>query len=130
MENKEMYLKKIGANIRDIRKLKKQEPKEAAKGLGISVQAYGKFENGGTDFNITRIFEIAQYYKVEVIDILKANKGDIFNFTSQNNSGGYHVQKVGVLNITDEALKTYFENDIAQLKQKIVFFEEAIKKGK
>ena len=98
-----MFLKKIGANIRDIRKLKKQEPKEATKGLGISVQAYGKFENGGTDFNITRIFDIAQYYKVEIGELLKVHQGDTFNFTSQNNSGGYHVLNKGVLNVTDEA---------------------------
>jgi transcriptional regulator with XRE-family HTH domain len=130
MENKVAYLKKLGANIREIRKSKKQEVKEAAKGLDITVQALGALENGKVDFNITRIFDIAQYYKVEIGEVLKINEGDTFNFTSQNNSGGYHVQTIGVLNVTDETLKNYFENDIAQLKQKIVFFEEAIKKGK
>jgi transcriptional regulator with XRE-family HTH domain len=130
MENKEEYLKRIGDNIKEIRKFKKQEVKEAAKGLDITVQALGALENGKVDFNITRIFDIAQYYKVQIAEILNVKGGDTFNFTSQNNSGGYHVQTIGVLNVTDEALKNYFENDIAQLKQKIVFFEEAIKKGK
>jgi transcriptional regulator with XRE-family HTH domain len=88
MENKEAYLKRLGTNIREIRKLKKQEVKEAAKGIGVTVQALGALENGKVDFNISRIFEIAQYYKVEMAEILKVNRGDTFNFTSQNNSGG------------------------------------------
>jgi transcriptional regulator with XRE-family HTH domain len=130
MENKETLLKKIGANIRDIRKLKKKESKDAAKGLGISVQAYGKIENGGTDLNISRVFEIAKFFDVSFTQVLKVNEGDVFNYSSQNNSGGYHVQTIGVLNVTDETLKNYFENDIAQLKEKIIFFEGALKKGK
>jgi transcriptional regulator with XRE-family HTH domain len=128
MENKESFLKKIGANIKEIRKSKKQEVKEAAMGLGISVQAYGKIENGGTDLNISRLFEITKFFEVNFTEVLKVKEGDILNFTSQNNSGGYHVQTIGVLNVTDETLKTYFENDIAQLKEKVAFFENALKK--
>ncbi len=130
MENKEMFLKKIGANIKEIRKSKKQEVKDAASGLGISVQALGAIDNGKVDLNITRVFEIAQYFKVDSSKILNVKQGDIFNFSSHNNSGGYHVQTIGVLNVTDETLKTYFENDITQLKEKIIFFEGALKKGK
>ena len=128
MENKEMFLKKIGRNTKEIRKYKKQEVKDAASGLGISVQAYGKIENGGTDLNISRFFEIAKFFNVGFTQVLNINESDVFNFTSQNNSGGYHIQSVGELNITDESLKTYFENDIAYLKEKIMFFEEALKK--
>jgi transcriptional regulator with XRE-family HTH domain len=130
MENKEAFLKKIGANIKEIRKSKKQEVKDAASGLGISVQALGAIENGKVDLNVTRVFEIAQYFKVDSSKILNVKQGDVFNFSSQNNSGGYHVQTIGVLNVTDENLKNYFENDIAQLKEKIIFFEGALKKGK
>jgi len=128
MENKEMFLKKIGRNIREIRKAKNKEVKDAASGLGISAQAYGRIENGCTDLNISRLFEIATFFDVGFTQVLKVNEGDVFNFTSQNNSGGYHVQTLGVLNVTEESLKTYFEKDIAYLKDKIGFFEEALKK--
>jgi transcriptional regulator with XRE-family HTH domain len=130
MENKDAFLKKIGANIKEIRKSKKYEPKAVAVGLGMSVQAYGKIENAGTDLNISRLFEIAKFFDVSFTQVLKVNEGDIFNYSSQNNSGGYHVLNNGVLNVTDETLKTYFENDIAQLKEKIIFFEGALKKSK
>lgn len=128
MENKEIFLKKIGRNIKEIRKLKKQEVKDAASGLGISVQAYGKIENGCTDLNVSRLFEIAKFFDVSFTQVLKVNEGDVFNFNSKNNSGGYYVQTLGVLNVTEENLKSSFENDVAYLKEKIKFFEEAFKK--
>lgn len=128
MENKSAFLKKIGENIKYIRKAKKLEVKEVAPGLGISPQAYGAIENGKVDLNITRVFEIANYFSVDFSEFLNLKEGDIFNFTSQNNSGGYHVQSVGVLNVSDENIRSYLQEDISQIKQKIFFFEEALKK--
>lgn len=130
MENKDEFLKMIGTNIRELRKLKNQEVEQTACALGISPQALGAIENGKVDLNVSRVFEIAQYFKVEYSQLLNIEKGDHYNFSSQNNTGGYHVLNKGVLNVTDETLKNYFENDMAQLKQKIEFFEEAFKKGK
>jgi transcriptional regulator with XRE-family HTH domain len=103
MENRELYLKNIGNNIRAIRLEKKLEIKQVAAMLDISIQAYGKIENGKTDLNISRLFEIANLLKVEFAQILHTN-GDTLHFNSQNNSGGYHVQKVGVLNTVDDSL--------------------------
>ena len=62
MENKELFLKKIGENIKEIRKSRKQEVKFAASGIGISVQAMGAIENGKVDLNISRLFEIARFF--------------------------------------------------------------------
>ena len=130
MENKEVFLKKVGANIRDIRKLKKKEPKDVAKGLSMSVQAYGKIENGGTDLNISRLFEIANFFDVGFTQILKVNEGDVFNYTSQNNRGGYHVLNNGVINITDEKLRDHLINENAELRQKLAVNEALLKKVK
>ncbi len=130
MENKNLFLKKIGENIKEIRKSKMQEVKEVARGLGITVQALGAIENGKTDLHISRLYEIANYFKVEFDVLLKTKVGDIFNYSSQNNSGGYHIQSIGVFNISDENLKTYLETDLAAIKEKIVFFEEALKNKK
>ena len=49
MENKEIFLKEIGANIKEIRKSKKQEVKDVAHDLKISPQALGNIENGKTE---------------------------------------------------------------------------------
>lgn len=128
MDNKDEFLKRVGANIRELRKLKNPEVKQAASALGISPQALGAIENGKVDLNVSRVFEIAQYFKVEFSTLLNVENGDHYNFSSQNNTGGYHVLNKGVLNVTDETLKNYFENDMVQLKQKIEFFEDALKK--
>ncbi len=130
MENKDAFLKKIGANIKEIRKSKNYEPKAVASGLNMSVQAYGKIENGGTDLNISRLFEIAQFFDVSFTQVLKVNEGDVFNFSSHNNSGGYHVQTIGVLNVSDEKLYEYLLNENIELKQKIAVNETLLKKVK
>jgi transcriptional regulator with XRE-family HTH domain len=130
MKNKEEFLKKVGLNIKQIRKAKKQEVKEAASGLGITIQAVGAIENGKVDLNISRLFEIAQYFEVDYSKILSVENGDVFNFTSQNNSGGYHVLNRGILNFSDETLRNYFENELAQLKEKIKFFDETFSSRK
>lgn len=129
MKNKEEFLKEVGSNIKQIRRAKSQEVKEAAMGLGVTVQTVGAIENGKVDLNISRLFEIAQYYNVDFAKILNVGNGDIFNYTSQNNSGGYHVLNKGVLNVSDERLRNYFDSEVAQIKKKIHFFEETFGKS-
>ncbi|MBL0145821.1 MAG: helix-turn-helix transcriptional regulator [Chitinophagaceae bacterium] len=118
MENKELLLRQIGVNIRKIRTSNNMEPKEAARKLDISVQGYGAIENGKVDLNISRLFQIANLFKVDFSEIMNISN-TTFNFTSQNNSGGYHVQKIESLNINDADVKNYFETEIDQLKKKI-----------
>ncbi len=116
---KEQYLKQIGQNLKEIRITKRKEIKEVVSKLKISAQAYGKIESGKTDLNISRLIDIANFFKVALNDIIKTESGDIMTFSSTNNSGGYHVQKIGTLNITDENLVDYFNKEIISLKTKI-----------
>ena len=117
MENKEKFLKEIGNNIQKIREEKRIERKAVAKNLDISPQAFGEIENGHVDLNVSRLFEIAKYLEVPFAQILNYS-GDVLNFTSQNNSGGYHVQKVGVINTTNESFLDSLKNDLEIIKKK------------
>jgi transcriptional regulator with XRE-family HTH domain len=127
MENRELYLKNIGNNIRAIRLEKKLEIKQVAAKLGISIQAYGKIENGKTDLNISRLFEIANLLQVEFSQILNI-VGDTLHYNSQNNSGGYHVQKVGVLNTTDDTIVHLIKDIMQDSMHKILSAFEKNKK--
>ncbi len=122
MENKDKFLKGVGDNIRNIRIENNLEIKAVASKLGITIQAYGKIENGKVDLNISRLFEIANLFKIEFNKILNT-KGDTFNFTSHNNTGGYHVQKVGVINTSDEQFNLFIKDELEYIKKKINFLE-------
>lgn len=100
-ENKLAFLRKVGQNLKEIRKEKQMEVKEIASKLKITPQAYGNIENGKTDLNISRLIEISSVLNVKFEDILNIKNGDNYNFTSQNNSGGYHIQKLDTLNSAD-----------------------------
>jgi transcriptional regulator with XRE-family HTH domain len=130
MENKEAFLKQIGENIKEIRRQKKVEVKDIASNLDISVQAYGRIENGKTDVNISRLFQISKFFEVSFSKILKIENSETFNFTSQQNSGGYHVLNNGVINITDEKLHQFLQSENNDLKKRLNINETILSKLK
>jgi transcriptional regulator with XRE-family HTH domain len=130
MDNKELFLKQIGENIKEIRRQKKVEAKDIASNLKMSVQAYGKIENGKTDLNLSRLFEISKFLEVNFSKILQLEHGDIFNFSSQHNSGGYHVLNNGVINITDEKLHQFLQTENSELKKRLEMNETILSKLK
>ncbi len=125
---KTKYLKEVGQNLRKIRIGKRLEIKEVVSKLKISAQAYGKIENGKVDLNISRLLDIANFFQVDINEILKTDSGDIMTFSSYNNSGGYHVQKIGTLNITDENLADYFNKEIISIKLQVESLSSILQK--
>ena len=123
MENKDKFLKAVGNNIRTIRTRKGIERKEAASGLGITIQAYGEIENGHVDLNISRLFEISNLFQVTFSEILNVS-GDTMNYTSQNNTGGYHVQKVRVMNTTDDAVINFVKDSLLSIKKLVSIIDK------
>lgn len=60
------------------------------------------------------MFEISNFYQVQFSKILNIN-GDTLHYHSENNSGGYHVQKVGVMNTTDETLISFLKDSFKNI---------------
>jgi transcriptional regulator with XRE-family HTH domain len=102
---KDNLLRLIGQHIKAKRKERNIEIKEISKLLKITIQAYGNIENGKTDINVSRIVEICKVLNVSIEELLDLKQGDIYNYNSQNNSGGFHLQKVDVLNAGNEKVE-------------------------
>jgi transcriptional regulator with XRE-family HTH domain len=115
--NKNELLKKVGENLRNIRKEKQVEIKEVVKLLNITPQAYGNIENGKADISISRLADIANLFNVDFNQILNT-KGDSISYNSSSNSGGYHVNN-GTINITQEKVLEDMHDEIALLKTQI-----------
>jgi transcriptional regulator with XRE-family HTH domain len=135
--NKDTLLKKVGENLRNIRKEKQMEIKEVVKKLKITPQAYGNIENGKVDLNMSRLVAIANVFEVGVEEILNAT-GDINNYTSTNNSGGYHVQQskgynvnhIGVVNMPDENLMEDFKKGMELMRSQMELLAGMLQKKK
>ena len=63
-------MKHVGLNIKRLRLKMGWRQVDIATKLGITVGAYSKVEAGLTDINLSRLFEISDIFKVEVLEIL------------------------------------------------------------
>jgi len=78
---KQKLIQEIGANIRQLRLAQSKGQTEVAKALDISVAALSKIEGGQTDINLSRLAQIAKYFKVAIVSIISK---DITSVPSQN----------------------------------------------
>lgn len=69
--NMEEVAKKIGAHIKEARKLKGLTQKEVAKSLFMTQQQYSRFENGIYELNYSQILKIC--------DLLDITPNEIFD---------------------------------------------------
>lgn len=61
----------VGKRIRRIRVNKELIQEDVAKLLDITPSAYAKIERGETDPSITRLYDLAKIFKVDIIELLK-----------------------------------------------------------
>ena len=65
-----MSNKTLAEKLRWLRTEQGKRQTEVAKGLGISTPAWHKIENGMTEVNLTRIKQLAEYFRVDVASLL------------------------------------------------------------
>ena len=68
-------IKEVAANLKKLRLDNAKGQTEVANALGISVAALSKIENGLTDLNLSRLAQIAAYFKVSITTILFKEAG-------------------------------------------------------
>ncbi len=114
---------KIGAKIRKIRELKDLSQEFMAENLGISQQMYSCLEKDDS-IPFSRLQQIAKILEVDVESIIGFDKNYFYNFGSNNVNMG-----TANYSIPEKVINLYEEN-IALLKQKIVWLEEELAKSK
>ena len=90
--NKNSILKQIGASLKKLRTERNIEIKAVAKDLNLTPQAYGNIENGKTDIAISRIIELAAYFKVSYSQILNVDSSIVYNNSASHNNNTNFVQ--------------------------------------
>lgn len=70
MDQSKSYMRVAGSNIKKLRLKKNVGQATVARGLGISTPALSKIETGVTDMNMTRLLQIAGFFKVPVWELL------------------------------------------------------------
>jgi transcriptional regulator with XRE-family HTH domain len=66
----------LGQTIRTLRREKGWSQAEAAGRLDISVPAFSKIETGGTDINLSRLEQVADMFKMPLINLVALSKSE------------------------------------------------------
>ncbi|MDR2125731.1 MAG: helix-turn-helix domain-containing protein [Prevotellaceae bacterium] len=74
-----MNLKKLGYNISTARRLLGVTQEEVAFNLNISSTSYAKIERGETNVPFLRLVQIADYFKIDIVDLVKQKDEMCFN---------------------------------------------------
>jgi transcriptional regulator with XRE-family HTH domain len=77
-----LRVKKVAANIRQIREHRNYTQEYLAAKLKISQNAYSKIELGYTKITVDRLFHIADILEVDAISILDSENTDALNIFS------------------------------------------------
>jgi len=68
--NKEQLLLSVGERIRRMRLLQDRTTKEIAAHLNITTQAYGNMERGKADISLSRLMELAVFFRVPLSNLI------------------------------------------------------------
>lgn len=85
MQLHELQLK-IGKEIKKLRTMNEMTQEEVAEGLHLDRNAYGEIERGKTDIHLSRLVQIANFFAVEIEDLVGSNNKAVFYVAGTSNS--------------------------------------------
>ncbi len=120
MEATAAIKQKIGSNIKKLRLEKDIPTKQVCNDLDLSQSAYSNIEKGLTDISITRILQIADYFKVNYTEILSLEKVTNYYINPTDNSTGIQNNNCHITNKDVESFAITIEN----LKDEVKYLRE------
>ncbi len=106
---------KIGKEIKRLRMVSEMTQEQVAEGLHLDRNAYGEIERGKTDIHLSRLVQIANFFEVEIEDLVGSNKAVFYvNGTSntQSNNNLYNDYR----GVSPEVFALQHELEKAQLQ--------------
>ena len=86
-------LKEVAARIRALREISGASQEEMANITGTTPDEYAKLEGGETDFGFSFIYKCADYFGVEMKDLLEGNSPSLSLYTVTKKGEGLPIVK-------------------------------------
>ena len=100
----------IQDKIRTLREEKNWTQDDMADKMGMSKAGYGKIERGESRVSLEKLEKIAQIFDVDIIELIKDNKGSVYVFGEHNSGTGTNINYYGSTN------ELAFENEKLKLE--------------
>ncbi len=85
MQLHELQLK-IGKEIKRLRVVNEMTQEQVAEGLHLDRNAYGEIERGKTDIHLSRLVQIANFFEVEIEELVGSKNKAVFYVAGTSNS--------------------------------------------
>lgn len=111
--------KTIGRNFYRLRKIRDKKSGEIAKYLGLGEAAYTKYERGESKITVDIIQKVAEFYKIDPLQLLSASTGNVFeNVTNSPIFSNFQTFQT----VSDEQNKMMMKlmESVMQLNQKLI----------
>ncbi len=86
-------VKDIAVRIKGLRLLAGYSEEEVAKSIGLSLDEYLKYENAQDDIPVSILYEIADYYKVDMTEILTGTSPKLHDISFVKKGEGLQVER-------------------------------------
>ena len=132
MELQELQ-KKIGNEIKKLRLMNNWTQEEVAEKLHICRKAYGEIERGETDIHLSRLFQVANFFGLDVNYFVDGQEKAVFYTTAsydthnKNRCSEYHIHSSEEQALEKAQLTIEFnKKEISLLKQKVEDLQKII----
>jgi Helix-turn-helix. len=112
--------KTIGRNLARFRKFREKKALEVAEHLGLSEAAYTKYERGESKITIEIIQGVAEFLKVDPLQLVAANSGHVVENNTMTNSPFALDGTVTTINEEQTALITKLVENVIAMNEKIM----------
>lgn len=112
---------KIHKKIRSIRKSKGWSQEKMAEKLELSVNGYANIERGETDVQVSRLEQIAETFRMELLEFFNFGERNVFylvseiDFSPEKNEFEHELEKARLLLHEKEKENNYLKEIIASL---------------
>lgn len=113
-------VKDIAVRIKGLRLLAGYTEKEVASTIGLSAEEYLKYENAEDDIPVSMLYEIAEYYKVDMTEILTGTSPKLHDISFVKKGEGLKVERYDQYDFESLAYK-YSNRKIEPLLVKLEF---------
>lgn len=86
-------VKDIAVRIKGLRLLAGESEKEVADAIGLDVNEYLKYENAEDDIPVSLLYELAEYYKVDMTEILTGTSPKLHDISFVKKGEGLKVER-------------------------------------
>ena len=81
---------KVGKEIKRLRVVNEMTQEQVAEGLHLDRNAYGEIERGKTDIHLSRLVQIANFFEVEIEELVGSKNKSVFYVTGTSNTQSYN----------------------------------------